>query len=208
MFGAIKLGLVLCHFPFLRLTVTRFPRRANQQRVTSGHPLDPAAPATPSPTRFAVQHATQRQPAQGTAKPAARIAGPDRECNVAPRPVAHTHRKIVGDFRCALALALGRSELDRRARGRGRDFRGGSLPSPLTITNVLRPPTLTARLARTIPAARPPPTPTRRQLRTGFTAVAGLRTRRCERPLASLQQALPKPTAARRLWPNRGRTLK
>lgn len=172
------------------------------------HSLCKAASATPPPTRFAIQNATQRQAAQGTAKPTARIAGPDCELDVAPRPIARTHHKIFGDFRCALALARGRSELHQGARGRGGGFRDRPLPTPLTITNVLRPTTLTPRLARTIPATRLPPTPPRRRLRTGFTAIARLGTRRHEPPLATLQQAPAKPTTARRLWPNRGRTLK
>lgn len=143
------------------------------RRVTPRcHPLNPTPPATPTPTRLAIQHATQRQPACGTAKPAARIAGPDRELRVAPRPIARTRRKIFGDFRCALALARGRNG---RTRGRGGGGPDGPLPKTLAITNVLCSPTLTPRLARTIPLARPPPTPTRRRLRTGFTAIPRLR---------------------------------
>ena len=68
-------------------------------------PLQTAPPASP-PTRFALEHGTQRLAAQGTTEtPRRGTVRTARQEHVAPRPVAGTQRSVVAFFVQALTLA-------------------------------------------------------------------------------------------------------
>jgi hypothetical protein len=160
----------------------------------------------PTPTRLAIQHATQRLTAAARTEPLLRHARTHREHDIAARPLTGSPHKIFLMTGWALALArLGRFQLRRVLSHPPFDRVQQHLPAglpllplPLAIAPRLLTTTRLARRAGTIRSTTLPATPVPGALTTGLATIALLGIGRPKRLLAPLQETAPLPMA--RSW--------